>query len=210
MAVVVCYGDSNTWGYDPDSRERFGPNARWTGVLRNALGSRHTVIEEGLGGRTTNIDDPVEEFRNGRSYLMPCLLSHQPFDILTIMLGTNDLKARLNRSASDIAQSAVALGTIAARSGAGPGGSSPRILIMAPPPIVEPTDLDEMLAGGLAKSQDFGRRFAWFADRAGFDFLDTGTIIKSSDLDGIHFEGDQHALLGRAVAQKIQAMLAEE
>ena len=100
MAVILCYGDSNTWGYDPVGNARFGPDDRWTGVLRTTLGSAHSVIEEGLNGRTTNVDDQIEEHRNGRTYLMPCVQSHAPFDVITIMLGTNDLKERFHRSAA--------------------------------------------------------------------------------------------------------------
>ena len=208
MPVIVCYGDSNTWGYDPVANERFGPNTRWTGVLRNTLGPSYTVIEEGLNGRTTNIDDIIEDNRNGRTYLTPCLQSHAPFDLITIMLGTNDLKERFHRSASDIAQSAVALGTIAARSGAGIDGGSPKVLILAPPPITTDTDLGGLLVGGDVKSREFSERYRTFADRAGFDFLDTGSIIVSSAIDGIHFEADQHTLLGQAVAKRITQMLS--
>src|SRR3954462_1773041 len=100
MKTIVCFGDSNTWGYDPASNGRFGPTNRWTGVLQTALGSDYRVIEEGLNGRTTTVDDPIHDHRNGRHYLPPCLESHAPFDLVTIMLGTNDLKARFNSSAS--------------------------------------------------------------------------------------------------------------
>ena len=69
MPVVVCFGDSNTWGYDPETRSRYAPNIRWTGVLQQTLGSGFSVIEEGLNGRTTNIDDPLDEDRNGKRHL---------------------------------------------------------------------------------------------------------------------------------------------
>ena len=109
MRTVLCYGDSNTWGYDPATRTRYPPHVRWTGVLATRLGAEYRVVEEGLNGRTTRWDDPIEPGRNGLTYLRPCIESHQPLDVIIIMLGTNDLKRRFDLSASDIAQSAAAL-----------------------------------------------------------------------------------------------------
>ena len=91
---VLCYGDSNTYGTIPASEGRFPRDVRWPGVLADELGAGWHVIEEGLGGRTTVFDDPILPDRNGRRYLMPCLLSHAPLHAVVISLGTNDLKAR--------------------------------------------------------------------------------------------------------------------
>ena len=43
---------------------------------------RTVVIEEGLGGRTTVWDDPIEGYKNGQTYLIPCLASHAPLDLV--------------------------------------------------------------------------------------------------------------------------------
>ena len=106
LKEVLCYGDSNTWGYNPITKERYEKDERWTGVLQNALGNDYHVIEEGLNGRTTVWDDPIEGFKNGKTYLIPCLETHKPLDLVIIMLGTNDLKKRFSLSAYDIAQGA--------------------------------------------------------------------------------------------------------
>ncbi|MBC7812535.1 MAG: hydrolase, partial [Burkholderiales bacterium] len=116
MKSIVCFGDSNTWGYDPVSKGRFARDKRWTGVLRQTLGEGYLIIEEGLNGRTTVWDDPIGYFKNGRDYLIPCLDTHCPFDLITIMLGTNDLKKRFSVSAYDIADSAGMLVDIVQRS----------------------------------------------------------------------------------------------
>jgi lysophospholipase L1-like esterase len=82
MKTVLCYGDSNTWGYDPVSQSRFDIHTRWAGVARDLLGSDWHVIEEGLNGRTTVWDDPIEGDKNGKTYLPPCLATHRPLDVV--------------------------------------------------------------------------------------------------------------------------------
>src|SRR5579871_1776222 len=114
MKRVLCYGDSNTWGAAPmkhaDDVRRLGPGERWTSVLAQTLGTGWTVVEEGLGARTTVHDDPIDgAHKNGRSYLQPCLESHWPLDVIVVMLGTNDLKPRFGMTATDIALSAGSL-----------------------------------------------------------------------------------------------------
>src|SRR5918995_379176 len=129
MRTVLCYGDSNTWGYDPATRKRYPPHVRWTGVLADQLG------EEGLNGRTTRWDDPIEPHRNGMTYLRPCVESHRPLDLVIVMLGTNDLKRRFDLSASDIAQSAAVVAETAQRFALTADGRNAKVLLVAPPAV---------------------------------------------------------------------------
>ncbi len=205
--VVLCYGDSNTWGYDPVSRDRLGPGQRWTGVLAQTLGAGYRVIEEGLNGRTTVFDDPLSPGRNGLTYLVPCLESHCPVDLVTIMLGTNDLKARFGHSASDIAEGAGLLADFAKRYARRADGSPAAILLMAPPPIVSLTEFDLMFTGADEKSRLFATYYERVARWNGVVFLDAGRVIVSSELDGIHFEAGEHRKLGEEVAVQVRALL---
>lgn len=135
MVNIVCFGDSNTWGVDPATQERLGPMVRWPGALRATLDPGYEIIEEGLRGRTTVWDDPFEEGRNGLAYFVPCLKSHAPLDLVTLMLGTNDLKAVFRLRPGEIAAGIAALVRAAQRSAMGPGGGAPSVLVIAPPPI---------------------------------------------------------------------------
>src|SRR6188768_466661 len=146
--TVVCYGDSNTHGADPITHGRFPRDVRWPGVLASELGDAAAVIEEGLNGRTTLWDDPFMDFRNGKPYLLPCLRSHQPVDVLVLMLGTNDLKTIFGRAAHEIAAGAGALVDIALTSGTGPGGGPPAVLLVAPPRLGDTTDRSEIWGFG--------------------------------------------------------------
>ena len=88
---IVCLGDSNTHGYCADpadcadgSLRRFNESERWTCRLQAALGEDFLVLEEGLPGRTTVFDDPVEESLSALPYLYPCLMSHAPVSLLVV------------------------------------------------------------------------------------------------------------------------------
>jgi lysophospholipase L1-like esterase len=215
MKTILCYGDSNTFGWIPKSfdpmqeepvpsENRFSIEERWTGILKNKLGKDYVVIEEGLNGRTTVWDDPIEgEFLNGKKYLLPCLKTHAPVDLVIIMLGTNDLKKRFSVTAYDIAMSIAALIDVVRISGAGHKGGSPDILVVSPPPIGPLTEFGEMLEEGIDKSKKFSIYYNMIADQFDCNFLDAGKIIKSSKVDGIHFDKDAHEKLGRAAAEKV-------
>src|SRR5262245_55715080 len=62
LRTVLCFGDSNTHGQIPGRGplERYRRDQRWGGVLEKNLGPGWQVIEEGLSGRTTVRDDPIE------------------------------------------------------------------------------------------------------------------------------------------------------
>lgn len=211
MKSVLCYGDSNTWGAATVARpdDRYGPDERWPGVLRAELGQGWLVIEEGMNGRTTVSDDPVEHYpdRNGRTYLPSCLYSHRPLDVVAIMLGTNDLKARFNKSPWEIAQGVGALVDIVKGAACGRGGGTPEIVVMCPPVVLDrlPSHA-EMFDGAPAKSRELARTYAAMAADRGVRFFDAGTVIRSSAHDGFHLDPDAHAALGRAMASVVREL----
>lgn len=207
MRTILCYGDSNTHGTAPmqhlEDDRRFGPGERWVSVMREKLGADWWVVEEGLPGRTTVLDDPIEGIhKNGLTYLVPCLESHRPVDIVTIALGTNDLKARFGMPASDIAAGAGLLVNAVAKT-LDAFGQSAKVLLIAPPPILEIGSLADMFAGGAAKSQAFAAHYKAVAANLGAGFLDAGSVIASSKIDGIHFDLDAHQKLGEAMAAAV-------
>jgi lysophospholipase L1-like esterase len=206
---VLCYGDSNTWGTATVARPdgRYAPDERWPGVLRTKLGAAWLVIEEGLPGRTTVNDDPVEgDEKNGRTYLGPCLNSHKPLDVVVIMLGTNDLKARFNKSAWEIAAGVGRLvDLVRSTPNIGRGGRPPRILLICPPPTRDSLPgYADMFAGAPPKSREMAARYRRVAKVAGAQFLDAGTVVQSSTVDGFHLDPEAHLALGVAVASILE------
>jgi lysophospholipase L1-like esterase len=204
---MLCFGDSNTWGYDPETQTRFPFSVRWTGVLQECLGTDYRVIEEGLNGRMTNLDDPRELYRNGLAYLPVSLLSHKPLDLVVIMLGTNDIKRMVGRSSEGIAEAAAQLAATARAFPVGPADGQAAVLLVAPPPLSPVIEGREFLIGGLEKSRRFGVEYKAKAEELGLPFLDAGSVIKTSDLDGVHFEASEHRKLGEAIAAKVLEIL---
>ncbi len=215
MKTVLCYGDSNTWGYDPANKgggaphNRFGVHERWAGILRDQLGDEYWVVEEGLNGRTTVWPDAVEGvYKNGMDTLMAILESHFPLDLVIIMLGSNDLKMRYSVPAHDIADSAGMLVDVVQRSRFGPNNTPPQVLLMCPPTLgTLPERFIEMFAGGTEKSRQLSKWYKKVADQYGCHFLDAGAIVVSSSLDGLHLDKGEHVKLGHAVAAEVRKIL---
>ncbi len=164
----------------------------------------YRVIEEGLNGRTTVWDDPIEGYKNGLTYLVPCLWTHHPLDAVIILLGTNDLKHRFSLTAYDIAQGAGVLARTALASGAGPGGGAPQVLLVAPPRLAPLTGhFCDLFRGGEAKAEHFAAEYRRVAEEVGCHYLDAGEVVQSSAMDGIHLEPEAHEELGEALAEII-------
>jgi lysophospholipase L1-like esterase len=209
MTTILCYGDSNTWGFDPASGRRLASDKRWPGVLRRLLPGSE-IVEEGLSGRTTILDDPFEDGRNGLAYLPPCLASHAPIDVVVLMLGTNDVKTIFPLDAAGIAAGADRLVTVIRRSLCGPDGRSPLVLLVAPPPVTEPGPVQRVWgfsAGSVERSRDLARFYRAAAERLVCEFLDGGAVASVSPVDGVHLDEAAHRALGTAIAESVRALL---
>jgi len=202
MRAILCYGDSNTWGDPPGGVGRYEWTVRWPGILQERLGGDYRVVEEGLCGRTTCFDDPLSPNRNGLTYLPVALETHYPIDILVIMLGTNDVKARYNHSAFTIAQGAGEL-LVAAKK------FEPKIrniLLVAPPHVVKSDNVESSFVfdGAESKSQELAQYFKYFADMNGCHFFDAASVARSSPIDGIHIDAGNHKILAEALSKKVR------
>jgi lysophospholipase L1-like esterase len=207
--TIVCYGDSNTHGTDAIDGTRLPRDVRWPGVMRRLLGEDDEVIEEALGGRTTVFDAPFSPGRNGRDYLLPCLWSHEPVDLVIIMLGTNDLKVIHGVTANEIAVGAGALVDLARQSLAGPGDTPPAVILVAPVPLDEPTDRSAVW--GFEAARDESRRLAnayrIIAAGRGIAFFDAGSVATVDPRDGIHLDAEAHRAIGTALAPLVRETL---
>ena len=206
--TIVCYGDSNTHGYDSRTITRFNEEERWTSLLSKYLGKGYYIKEEGLNGRTTVFSDIMGEGRNGLSYLIPCLESHEPIDLLIFMLGTNDTKEVFHASAEDITKGMEKLIKKSMRH-MSVWREKPNILILAPFPI-DPAyesafEAQSMGKGCSEKSKELAERYKTLAEKFHCHFLDVGSIpgIEVYPTDYLHLTKKSHQILAEVLAKKI-------
>lgn len=208
--TILCFGDSNTYGQAPgiSALDRYGPEVRWPGVLQKNLGERWRVVEEGLPGRTTVHDDPIEgKHKNGRRYLVPCVQTHTPLDLVILMLGTNDLKVRFGQTPSEVAMGVGVLVHDIREVGAGMGGGQPEIMIVTPPPTLDDMKVwSHVFAGAPEKSKQLALEFETMADSLECHYFDAGTVATTSELDGLHLDDEAHRKLGEALAREVDAI----
>lgn len=194
---ILCFGDSNTWGQIPGETKvvRFPQMIRWTGILQQKFGNSFKIIEEGLSGRTTNIDDTKHEGKNGLSYLKPCLQSQTPLDLVILFLGTCDLKARYQRYPQEIGEAVqILINTII-----NPEYSElkiPKILLVSPAFVDETVlSVKEKYLGAEEKSKQFSKIYSQIAVKNHLFFLDLAKIVNPSKKDGYHLDEKAHKII---------------
>ena len=214
MKRIMCYGDSLTWGYrahaDLSPPTRYAPGIRWTGVLAERVRDFAVVVEAGLSGRTTDLEDPEAPYRNGAAFLPVALRTHTPIDLVVLLLGTNDSKAVFARSGLQIAVSLAGL-VRTVQSFTGPdaaGAPPPQVLLVAPPPVHPDPEawIGRVFQGANDRLTALAAEAACFAAARGVAFLDAGRILVTGGADGIHFDEANNRTLGEAVAAEARRL----
>lgn len=206
---VLCFGDSNTWGYIPLTAGRLLRRERWPGVLQESLGESYYVIEEGLNGRSTVFDEPFRDGRNARNTIMAVLESHAPLDLLIIMLGTNDLKHHLNASAHESARGISALLQIAINSATSIDKGSPKILVIAPPRFGNMSELmADHFKDAMARSAELPAQYEQSCTQFDCSFIDCNQVVTVAE-DGIHLDAHGHRKLALALAPIVKALIGD-
>ena len=209
MKHILCFGDSNTFGSHPLGG-RHPYEERYTGRLQMALGPGYRVIEEGLGGRTTVFADEIELGRCGREALPVCLSSHSPLDLVIIMLGTNDLKARLGLTDWDLGKAMTQLLQIVDTHPYAPHYKKPQVLLVSPieiGPLVAERGFGCFTAEASERSKRFAAIYEAAAAEMGVHFLNAALFARPSQEDHLHMDSAGHAALAAALEKKIRQIL---
>ena len=204
---ILAYGDSNTFGIGPmpnlGSDVILPKGARWPDQMASHLPDAEVIVE-GLPGRTTTRDDPIEgAHKNGLTILPAIIESHRPIDLLILCLGTNDLKARFNITAQEVGMGVGRLLKVALAS-----GHVSKALAVAPPAPIAAGDFAEMFDGVEARGAGLAAQIERFATEAGAAFWDAGSVATCDPVDGIHFGAAAHAAFGHGVARKVKEVMA--
>jgi len=207
---ILLYSDSLSWGIVPTTRRRLPFDARWPGVMEIELGARRhsvRVIEDCLNGRRTVWEDPFKAGRNGLAGLAQRIEVNSPLSLVMLMLGTNDFQSMHPHTAWHAAQGIATLVTAVRQAPIEPGMPIPPVLVIAPPPILEPKGpIAAKFVGAAGKSVGLADALRGVAGDLGCHFFDAGSVTSASKVDGIHLDADQHLSLGKALANFVAAL----
>lgn len=192
----------------PTDRYRFAKSERWPSVMAEQLGADWEVIAEGHPGRTSVFDDPIEgAHKSGLRALLTTLETHRPLDLVILMLGTNDLKARFSLSANDIALGIQRLAIDVLQSDTGPDGQAPRVLLAAPVIATETGIFVDIFAGAAEKSKALPGKLQIVAAQQQVGFVDLNTVARVDPVDGIHLDKTAQAAIGQAMARAVSELM---
>lgn len=208
--VIMCYGDSNTYGYDPDpDNARYPKEVRWTTILGKLLGEEYEIIPEGLNGRTTAYDQIGAPWKNGLAHFTPILGTNKPVDMIIFMLGTNDVRNDLALTPEQIADGLEQLILMAKEQGEALQGFVPEIIIIPPVPIYPETEgtvngpvFDD---SSVQKSNELAPLYRQVAERQDCLFLEGTENLQCSTVDCIHLTVESHQALAEMLAELIQS-----
>jgi len=213
MQHILVYSDSLSWGIIPNTRQRLSFDQRWPGVMEMALcanGRTFRVIEDCLNGRRTVWDDPFKPGRNGLVGLPQRIEIHSPLALVILMLGTNDFQSMHANNAWHSSQGVHALIAAIRTAPIEPGMPVPPILVVAPPPVRTPKGpIAPKFDGAERKCAGLAAAFKEVCKQTGCHFFDAGSVVTTSEIDGVHLDADQHLVLGKELAGVVQLLLAE-
>ena len=207
MDQILIYSDSLTWGIIPNTRQRLTFDKRWPGVFEkmlSKLGHDVRVIENCLNGRRTTWGDPFKEGRDGSQGLAQIIEMHSPLKLVILMLGSNDFQCTHNNNAWLSAQGTAKLIQIIRQAPIEPGMSTPEIMIVAPPPIIEPKGvIANKFNGAEKRCVGLAVELERVAENCFTHYFNAGSVTDASAVDGIHLDENQHQLLGEALAHAV-------
>lgn len=202
MKKIICFGDSNTFGFNPRDGSRYDSNARWTGILANALGDEFKIAEEGCNNRTGFFLNPDGALQSGQKYLPQCLEKHQKFDIFIFALGTNDLQTVFKIDENIVKDGLKNIVNLIRKF-----SQNARIIII-PPVILK----ENILKGyfGCQFDEDSVKASVWIqniyeivAKMENCEFLDLNKYVIPSDIDGLHFDEESHKIIAKQITNQI-------
>jgi len=200
---VICFGDSLTWGHF-HSGIRFPLKDRWTYKLQELLGDGYDVVEEGMRGRTTVLDDDAKPDRNGFFYLRPCIQSNTPVDHLVLFLGTNDAKSKFHLTADQIVRNIATLIDWIQNDDRAIGHAT-QIIVISPPRItVEFLEEDSNFDASSAKLlTDISPKLKELAESKKVSFVDLSQDLQGGKDDGIHLSIHDQNKIAERIASTI-------
>ena len=201
MKKIICYGDSNTFGYNPVDASRFDENVRWTSLLQKNLGEEYEVINEGMCDRTGFVDNPNGFLYSAQRHFSKMLSKSGNIDLLILWIGTNDLQFQYDINVTAIEKGLRNLVELAS--------SKAKNIIIIPPVILNENILEGNFSfqfdkTSIVKSRKTGRIFRQTANANSCNYFDINKIAKPSDYDGLHYDENSHKLIADSLVEFIR------
>ena len=209
IKTVLCIGDSNTYGLNPETNGRFPREKRWTGILQKLLGDDYYIIEEGYNGRTTAFNDASDETRSAITMIPFIMQTHSPVDLVIIMLGTNDTQTQYSVSPK---VSAFALKNVVERIRRwcrGKGCSEPAFLLVSPIMIgdkIEDSMHWEKDYSSKLKVEELPKEYRKVATMLNCSFFEAASVAEPGS-DCLHMSEESHNRFANAMAKIIPNIL---
>ncbi len=192
MKTIVCYGDSNTFGYNTIDNSRFDENTRWTCILQKNSGADYKIINEGMCDRTGFVNNPKGFLYSAQKHFPKFISKSENFDLLILWLGTNDLQSQYNVSIGAIEKGLENLIDLAR--------TKAKNIIIIPPVILSEKILEgsfnfQFDEQGVVKSRKIGRIFRQSAGANNCLFFDINKFVNPCDYDGLHYDEVAHKVI---------------
>ena len=198
MKKILCYGDSNTFGFNAKDGSRFDKNTRWTALLQRNMENDYKIIEEGMCDRTGFYDNPKGDLFSAQRHFPEFLSKSDRFDIIILAIGTNDLQFQYNIDFNVVQSGLAKLIKIAQE-------KADSILIV--PPVI----LKENILNGyfkiqfdetsIIKSRKIGTIYQELSNAFSCTYFDINKIVQPSDIDGLHYDEAAHKIVADKLTQ---------
>ncbi|MGJ8528288.1 SGNH/GDSL hydrolase family protein [Maritalea sp.] len=211
MKNVLAFGDSLTWGANAATGGRHSFEDRWPNVLAEQLKGQVRVFAEGLNGRTTVFDDyAIATERNGAKALPSLLGTHEPLDLVIIMLGTNDMRSHICGNAAGSAMGINRLINIVKTFSYKPDHQVPEILVVSPPLVEKGQDhlFNDVMAGAIELSAEYAMQYERVCIKEEVSFFNAAPVTRLDPVDGVHLDAKNTRALGKALAPSVKKILS--
>lgn len=208
MKNILCFGDSNTWGYDATNDERFNSDERWTKLLEKQLSGSANIYEAGIPDMTFGWDSNLAD-RNGLKQIYAFVTSAMPLDLVIITLGTNDCKTVFHSDAEEIGKMAKqVINKVLKHEWA--EAYSTKVLLVAPVSMderVAKTYPETMSMDSVELSKKLKNVLRKEAAETDQYFADADSWNVELDFDGCHYTREGHIAFAEGIYAKLRNIL---
>ena len=202
MKKILCYGDSNTFGFNPKNNSRYDDNTRWTALLQKKLGAEYNVINEGMPNRTGFVDNPEGVLFSSQKHFPETLSKIDSLYILILAIGTNDLMFQYDVTFDTVEKGLDNLIKTAKE--------KTKNIIIVPPTILKENILNSFFSSmfdktSILKSKEAGKVFKQIADKNQCIYFDINEFVSPCDIDGLHYDENSHKIIANKLAELVKS-----